>query len=273
MSKIKAVIVILALAVVTLLLAPVQILALLLGATRLAGVLPLLWHRAARALLGIRVHVHGRPAAARPLLVVANHVSWLDIVVIGSLMPISFISKAEVAGWPVFGWFARLQRSVFVTREKRGATGDKAREIADRLRAGDVMVLFAEGTSSNGIHVRPFRTALLGAARASVAAPGETVLVQPLALAYTRLYGLPLGRFRKPHVAWYGDMDMAPHLWSVLKRAEIDVDVVWLDPIPFPEGADRKEIARKAEAAVREAVGEAVAGRLPEKRAPVAVAA
>ena len=95
--------------------------------------LPLLWHRLATRILGIRVHVHGAPADARPLLLVANHVSWLDITVLGSVMELSFISKSEVASWPVFGLFAKLQRSVFVDREKRAKTGEVAGEIATRL--------------------------------------------------------------------------------------------------------------------------------------------
>lgn len=268
MSVIRAVLVVVLMAIVTLVLVPLQLVAIALRARRIAGLLPMAWHRAAIALLGVRVHVHGAPSARRPLLVLANHVSWLDIVVLGSLMPLSFIAKAEVAGWPVFGLFAKLQRSVFVERERRAATRAKAAEIAGRLRGGDAMVLFPEGTSSNGLHVKPFRTALVGAARDAVAGEGGAIVVQPLAIAYTRLYGLPLGRFRKPHVAWYGDMDMAPHLWGVLRRAEIDVDVVWLEPMVVGRAADRKEIAARAETAVREAVGKATAGRLPDPGAP-----
>jgi len=272
MSKLRAVVVIILIALMSLVLMPIQIVAIALGIRPVMRALPMIWNRIAVRLLGLRIRIHGKPADERPLLVLSNHVSWLDISVICSLMPLSFISKAEVADWPFFGWCAKLSRSVFVTRERRGATGDKASEIGERLKAGDVMVLFAEGTSSNGIHVRPFRTALLGAANGALTTPGARVLIQPLAIAYTGLYGLPLGRFRKPHVAWYGDMDMAPHLWSVLKRAEIDVDVMWLEPIVYTAGSDRKAIARQAEAAVREALGRATAGRI-EEAAPAATAA
>ncbi|MBJ3777233.1 1-acyl-sn-glycerol-3-phosphate acyltransferase [Acuticoccus sp. 2012] len=224
--------------------------------------LPLLWHRCAVRILGIRVHVHGKVADTRPLLVVSNHVSWLDITVLGSVMPLSFISKAEVASWPIFGLFAKLQRSVFVEREKRAKTGSVAEQIADRLKAGDVLVLFGEGTSSNGIHVLPFRTALVGGAARAIESVGGSVTVQPLAINYTQLHGLPIGRFHKPRVAWYGDMEMASHLWWVLKHGEIDVDVAFGEPLAFGEGADRKRVARDAETAVRRLVGEATAGRL-----------
>jgi lyso-ornithine lipid O-acyltransferase len=248
------------LALVSAVLIPAQLAAMALGRRETVRRLPWLWHRLATRIIGIRVHVHGAPAVARPLLIAANHVSWLDITVLGSVMPLSFISKAEVAGWPIFGLFAKLQRSVFVERERRAKTGDVAGEIAGRLAAGDVLVLFPEGTSSNGIHVLPFRTALVGAAARE--AGGAPVTLQPLGVNYTQLHGLPIGRFHKPRVAWYGDMEMAGHLWWVLKHGEIDVDVAFGEPIAFAAGTDRKAAAREAERTVRRLVGEATAGRL-----------
>jgi 1-acyl-sn-glycerol-3-phosphate acyltransferase len=261
-TVIRAILVIIGLLLVSVALIPLQLIALAMGWRWARRTLPLLWHRAATRLIGIRVHLHGQPARERPLLVLSNHVSWLDITVLGAIMPLSFISKAEVASWPVFGLFAKLQRSVFVERERRSKTAAVAGEIAERLAEGDVLVLFAEGTSSNGIHVLPFRTALVGAAARAMEAAGADVTIQPLAVNYTQLHGLPIGRFHKPRVAWYGDMDMAPHLWWVLKHGELDVDVAFGPPLTYAEGADRKRIARDAEAAVRRLVGEATAGRL-----------
>ena len=268
MSTLRAVVAIILLALVSAVLIPLQFGAMALRWSAAMRALPLAWHRLATRIIGIRVHRHGAPAAARPLLIAANHVSWLDITVLGSLMELSFVSKAEVAGWPVFGLFARLQRSVFVERERRAKTGAVADEIAARLGGGDVLVLFAEATSSNGIHVLPFRTALIGGAAKAIEAraPGAEVTVQPLAINYTQLHGLPIGRFHKPRVAWYGDMEMAGHLWWVLKHGEIDVDVAFGEPLPFASFADRKGLARAAEASVRRLVGEATAGRL-ERRA------
>ncbi|MEO1103663.1 MAG: lysophospholipid acyltransferase family protein [Pseudomonadota bacterium] len=269
MTIIRAIFAIAGLAIVSLTLIPLQFLAIALKREGLQKRLPFLWHRAARRIVGIRVHVHGEVAKTRPLLLIANHVSWLDIMVLGSVMELSFISKAEVASWPVFGLFARLQRSVFVNRERRTETGNVASEIGERLAKGDVLVLFGEGTSSNGIHVLPFRTALVGGvARAAREAGGGDATLQPLAINYTQLHGVPIGRFHKPRIAWYGDMDMPPHLWWVLKHGEIDVDVVFGDPIAFDEAADRKRTTKAAEEAVRRMVGEATAGRLtrPEKR-------
>ena len=115
------------------------------------------------------------------------------------------------------------------------------------------MVLFGEGTSSDGNRVLPFRSALIGAARDALAEAEHTgrVWIQPLSVTYTRLLGLPLGRQHRPMIAWYGSMAMPPHLLGVSKRGAIDVVVTWGEPIGFDERSNRKEIARALEAEVR----------------------
>jgi 1-acyl-sn-glycerol-3-phosphate acyltransferase len=219
----------------------------------LARRLPVWWHRRALAALGVRVRVNGAPASTRPLLVTPNHCSWLDIPVIGSLMPISFVAKSEVATWPLFGLFAKLQRSVFVDRTRRTATGKAADELGRRLAEGDCMVLFPEGTSSTGDVVLPFRSALLGAARGAMDAGGHAeVWVQPMTVAYTRIAGMPIGRAERPRVGWTGDVDLPPHLWGVFTAGGIDVEIVWGEARPFDATTDRKALARDLETAVRD---------------------
>jgi 1-acyl-sn-glycerol-3-phosphate acyltransferase len=223
---------------------------------------PLLFHRGALRVLGVRVTVEGAPAADRPLLLTANHASWLDIVVLGSLMPLSFIAKSEVAAWPVFGTLAKLQRTVFVERERRSKTGEQAAAIARRLSEGDAMVLFAEGTTSDGNVVLPFRSSLLGAARAAIDAGGHAhVLVQPVAIAYTRLHGLPLGRTWRPLVAWLGDAELLPHLMTLAREGAVDVTVRFGEPVAFDREGDRKAVAAGAERAVRRLLSSAISGR------------
>jgi len=233
------------------------------------GALPRLWHRFALRLLGIRVHVEGVPAAGRPLLLVANHVSWSDICVLGSLGPYSFVAKADMAAWPVFGMLARLQRSVFVERERTRASHLQARELGDRLGAGEALVLFAEGTTYDGNGVGPFKSTLFGAAQAALASqPGlETVHVQPVSIAYTRLHGMPMGRFHRTHAAWIGDMDLVPHIGGVLREGGMDVEVRFGDPIPFTRGSNRKEIARLTETEVRRSLAQAL--RQPRPSSPL----
>jgi len=263
MVQIKAVLIILALAAVSLVLIPLQWLAIKSG-MRLQRALPMIWHRIAARLVGIRIHQNGAPAPGRPLLLAANHTSWLDIPVIGSLMPLSFIAKSEVAGWPVFGLLAKLQRSVFVNRERRSDTGRVNGEIAGRMSSGDAMVLFAEGTSNDGNTVLPFRSALLGAATKLKPGAHEQVTVQPLSIAYAGLQGLPMGRQFRPHVAWYGDMELPGHLWGVFTEGAVDVIVTWGDPITVTETTDRKALTRQLEREVRTMTLNALRGNVPQ---------
>jgi 1-acyl-sn-glycerol-3-phosphate acyltransferase len=215
--------------------------------------LPVLFHRALLAILDVRVERRGAPDAMRPLLVVSNHVSWLDIPVIGAAAPISFIAKSEVASWPVIGLFARLQHSVFIERGRRHKTGEAADRIGARLSQGDVMVLFGEGTTGDGTRVLPFRSALVGAAHRAAAddTAAGAVLVQPLCIRYARRNGLPLTRATLPGIAWTGDMDLAPHLFDVLAGGPIDVVLSWGEPIAVDPSGDRKALTRRIESAVR----------------------
>lgn len=250
MAQIKAAVTVFLLALVSAALIPLQWLAIRLG-TRLQHRLPQIWHWIAIRLVGIRIHQHGKPSRARPLLIAANHTSWVDIAVIGSLVPLSFIAKSEVAGWPVFGLLAKLQRTVFVNRDRRSDTGRVAGEIAGRMTDGDAMVLFAEGTSNDGNTVLPFRSALLGAATRALGGGDRDVWVQPLSIAYVDLHGLPMGRQFRPHVAWYGDMELAGHLWGVFAEGAIDVVITWGTPVRVGPETDRKALAHDLEQAVR----------------------
>lgn len=221
-----------------------------------------LWQRFVCFLMGIRITVTGRPAEDRPLLLLSNHSSWLDIPVLASVAPVSFIAKQEVANWPVVGFLARTQRTVFVDRDRRHATGTQADAVAGRLSKGDIIVLFAEGTSSDGNKVLPFRSALVGAAQRAIGDDGVATL-QPVAIAYTRMLGLPLGRQHRPRVAWYGGADLLPHLKRILSDGGVDVHVVFGPPQRLAARDDRKAATGRAGEVVRQAVAAANAGRDP----------
>ena len=127
---------------------------------------------------------------------------------------------------------------------------------------GDTIVLFPEATSSDANRVLPFRSALVGAARAALAEPAlRRLRLQPLAIAYVRRDGLPVTRADRPAIAWYGDMELVPHLSAFLRAGPLDAVVVWGPPIPFDAGSDRKQAARAAEAAVRASVRRAAVAR------------
>ena len=248
-------------AVSLLMLLPVYTLARIASA-RMAMRIAMFWHRIALWAMGVRVTVSGRPSADRPLLLLANHISWLDIIVLAGTLPVSFIAKKDVAGWPVFGWLARLQRSVFVDRERRHRTGAATDHAARRMAAGEIIVLFAEGTSSDGNSVLPFRSALLGAAQRAVDGDRQSTL-QPVAIAYTRQHGLPIDRRQRSRIAWYGDMDLLPHLGRILSDGGLDVHLAFSPPIGIGRDGDRKAAAAIAGSRVAALVSALNSGREP----------
>lgn len=259
----RAGIAVIAFAVMTIVLLPVQELAVLFGWSvqrRIAT----FYHRAVLRILGIRVHAHAAMAGARPLLIVANHVSWKDIPVLASIGYVSFIAKSDMRGWPLFGALARLQHTVFVEREAKGKAGKQADEIAGRIADGDAMVLFPEGTTAGGNRILRFKSSLFGAAQmVAHEAHGETVWVQPLSIAYTRMHGLPMGRVHRRVISYTGDEGMAPSLLACLKGAAIDAEVRFGEPVAFAPGTDRKQFARMMEAAVGALMAESLHPRAP----------
>ncbi|HXK53790.1 MAG TPA: lysophospholipid acyltransferase family protein [Hyphomicrobiales bacterium] len=226
----------------------------LLSALRLpaARSFPMRYHRAFLRIMGVRVHCRGNLDTSGPLLLVANHSSWLDIPVISSRTPLTFVAKKEVESWPIFGLFARLQRSIFVDRTRRRGAHQAHGELARRLSGGEAVVLFAEGTSSDGNRILPFKSALVGAALQAMRENSlETVRVCPLAVTYTHVHGLPIGRVLRTRYAWYGDMELMPHMWDVLRHGPVDVTVS-VGPVQnLSRFADRKELSRALECEVR----------------------
>jgi 1-acyl-sn-glycerol-3-phosphate acyltransferase len=215
------------------------------------------------ALLRVQIRTVGQPAA-RSVLLVSNHVSWLDILVISAVVPAMFVAKREVARWPLVGFVARTRGTVFVDRERRHQTAEASADIGHRIVQGQPVVLFAEGTSSDGNRVLPFRSALLGAADEALtrAAPGQHLWVQPMALSYTRSQGIPMGRQRRPLVAWYGMLDLTPHLVDFIRYGAVDAVVSFGEPVAMDGTLHRKALVRHLESAVRELNGLALRGRM-----------
>jgi 1-acyl-sn-glycerol-3-phosphate acyltransferase len=199
------------------------------------------WAAVSRA-VGLSVRVIGAPAGGqgRPVIFVSNHSSWLDIPAIGGILHACFVSKDEVAGWPIIGTIARLGRTVFVTRNRAGLNRER-NDMRDRLSAGDDLILFPEGTSSDGSRVLPFHSSFFAAAF------GEAKpLIQPVSIVYDRLDGLPVGHASRGVFAWYGDMNLAPHAWQVAQWRGKRVTILLhtpLDPADFP---DRKALSQAA---------------------------
>ncbi len=220
---------------------------------RAASKFPTIWHRTVLKMFGIKVTIHGNPSDDHPLLLVSNHASWKDILVLGSVKPLTFVAKADMSSWPLLGRLAKLQRTIFVDRDQRSKAGAQAIEIAERMSQGDIIVLFAEGTTSDGNKVLPFKSSLLGAAQLAIKqSDQERVAIQPVAIAYTRMHGVALGRFYRPEAAWPGDVGLAGHVINIVKQGALDVDLHFGDPIPFSAGSDRKIVTREIEEQVRQ---------------------
>lgn len=191
-------------------------------------------------LLGLRIRMIGSLATrvnGRPVVFVSNHSSWLDIPVLGGRLDGCFVAKSEVNGWPFIGTIARLGRTVFISRN-RHSTARERDALRERIAAGDSLVLFPEGTTSDGSRVLPFRSAFF-----AIAEGDDPPLIQPVSVVYDRLGGLPTGRACRPVFAWYGDMDLASHFWRLAQHHGLRVSVLLHPPLDPTQFASRKALS------------------------------
>ena len=218
----------------------------------------LYWRVVVAVVFLARVVVHGTLEYTRPLILVGNHSSYVDIAVMGSLIHGSFVAKAEVRSWPGLGFLAVIARTVFVDR-KRSAVTQHRDQIANRLADGEPLILFPEGTTSNGNKVLPFKSALFNVAENS--GSDNPLYIQPFAIAYTRAGGLPMGLAQRPYYAWVGDEELVPHLWELLKRGSFTVEVGFLPAVSNEDFLSRKALASFCEAEVRRGLVGLLTGR------------
>lgn len=193
---------------------------------------------------GLRLKIDGVISAERPLLVVANHSSYLDIFVLGSLAPLSFTPKLEIRSWPLIGFFCLLADCVFVERKPTDMHRAQA-EMAARINTGKVLVLFPEGTTGDGFHVKPFKSGFFNLIE------NHPIPVQPISIAYTHIDALPLSAESRDKVAWIGEATLVDHLWRLLTFPCVKVHVR-IHPVDrLASGENRKTIAKRTEEAVR----------------------
>jgi 1-acyl-sn-glycerol-3-phosphate acyltransferase len=210
--------------------------------------IPYLWHKGICLIFGLRVRVEGAPIETAQTLFVSNHVSYLDIPVIGSTLKASFVAKNEVAGWPVFGFLSRMQQTAFISRSRNHAQREK-NALGNMLKEGKSLILFPEGTSTDGRDVASFKSSLF-----SMTLDGEhpDLLIQPFTLRIDRVDGKsPDDQAVRDLFAWYGDMTMPPHLRAFTAGRGADVTLVFHSPIRPNDYPDRKSLAEACESAVR----------------------
>lgn len=196
-----------------------------------------LWFQGCCAIVGLELRVVGEPARTRPVMLVANHVSYLDVPVLAALVDGTFVAKQEVSTWPVFGFLARLARTVFVDRRPRAIRGQIA-EVIERLRSRDAVFLFPEGTSSDGQRVLPFKSGLFRIAYPGF--PNPQPMVQPVSITYGA----------GQEYAWYGTMTLVPHLWQVFSLPGTVVHLRFHEPVLPSIFPTRKALARYCEGSV-----------------------
>lgn len=199
-------------------------------------------------ILGIKVTVNGELSGQRPLLLVTNHLSYLDIPLLASCCDVRFTPKSEIARWPVLGGLCRAAQSVFIDRRVEKVAKMKS-ELKAALERGEAVCLFPEATTGSGLHLQPFKSGFFSLA-------GETfehgeLQVQPAAICYRTISGLPIDRSQWPVIAWYGDMELVPHLWQLLHVPSITAEVTFLPPIT---GMGRKELALQCQGLISQVI-------------------
>ncbi|MEQ8709529.1 MAG: 1-acyl-sn-glycerol-3-phosphate acyltransferase [Rhodospirillales bacterium] len=225
---------------------------------RLADRIYRLWAAVVCRICGLRLIVRGQPVGGPGCLYVANHCSYLDIPVLRAILDATFVSRHDVSGWPVLGPLARMTGTLFVER-RPARSGEQARQMTGQLEKGQSIILFPEGTSTDGNRVLPFKSSLFAAVERT---QGMTRNVQPVTIAYTRLYNLPMSLVERPLFAWYGDMDLAPHLWQLLHIGSATVEITLHQPVRPEQLADRKLLAADCRQSVAEGLRKSLTGRL-----------
>lgn len=254
MSTLKAFIRFILLVSVTVLALPVQIIIRSFSKGYPVTIMPMVWHKIICTLFGIKVVVKGTPLTTHPVMFVSNHVSYLDIPVIGSKIKASFVAKSDVAGWPVFGFLAKMVLTIFVKRATRDALKDN-KMLINTISTGRNIILFPEGTSSNGQHVLRFKSTLFALASFDPALK-EKLSIQPFTIKMVSVNGqIPTGNKDIYDLyAWYDDMTLVPHLWQFAKLKGATIEICFHDPLKAAHYKDRKALAKECEKKVASAL-------------------
>ena len=201
-------------------------------------------HKYLCAIFGLRVNVIGVPSHTKPTLFASNHLSYLDVPVLGSVIECRFIAKSDVASWPVFGFLSKVQNTVFIERKSTKALKQK-NVLQESIENKDNLVLFPEGTSTDGETVLPFKSSLFSITE-TAKKEGLFMLVQPVSIVLKSINGKPITKENRAVYAWFGDMTLVPHLLNVMKQKSIALDVIFHAPLDVNDFENRKDLAYKA---------------------------
>ncbi len=227
---------------------PLQMLLMVFHRGRGAYLLPHLWQSMICRIFGLKVIIDGTPLHNQQTLFVCNHLSYLDIPVIGSALKASFIAKKDVASWPVFGFLSRLQQTAFISRSRNDAQREK-NALSNMLDEGKSLILFPEGTSTDGRDVAPFKSSLFSM---TLEDGRHGIMIQPVTLCIEQVDGQsPDSQMMRDQYAWYGDMTMPPHLKAFTASRGATIRLIFHPPVDPKNFTDRKMLADHCWAVVR----------------------
>ena len=206
-----------------------------------------LWYSTILKLLGFSVQVTGKLPEKQGMLIVSNHSSYMDILVIGSLLPVHFTPKSTIRHWPFIAQMVGVSQPIYIDRNDRRAIQIQNQRIATAIAAGKNVVLYPEGTTSNGTCVYPFKTGFF----ACLEVAASPIPVLPVTITYPSCDGMMLTQNTPSPIAWYGDMTLMPHLWQLLKRSRTQVHVTVHHPVTLPGFPSRKALALDCETQIR----------------------
>jgi len=211
-----------------------------LGKTKLRDRMSQIVHHGLLRIIGVSVRVTGAPSELRPQLLVTNHISYLDISILCCHSKAHFTPKAEIRGWPVIGHITQMSGAIFVDRRPE-KVGEMKERLQSALAHDEVLCLFPESTTGNGLHLLPFKSGFFSLAEEAI--NGRELTVQPAALTYTHIRKLPIDSTQWPAIAWYGDMELTSHVWELLKLGPIEAELVFLPPVTLSQHTNRKKLA------------------------------
>ena len=204
-----------------------------------AYIIPYFYHKICLRIFGIKIKTFGKVSINFPILLISNHASYLDIIILGSLFKTSFIAKKEISKWPLLGILAKLQNTIFIDR-RVSSLKNQENQIIKHLNEKKNLVIFPEGTSSDGNRVLPFKSSLFNIFEKNL---NSKILVQTITIVYKKINGIPMNRIERKNITWHSNMDLIPNIFNVLKKLSIEVEVIFNDEFLPSKEYDRKKIA------------------------------
>ena len=204
-----------------------------------AYIIPYFYHKICLRIFGIKIKTFGKVSINSPILLISNHASYLDIIILGSLFKTSFIAKKEISKWPLLGILAKLQNTIFIDR-RVSSLKKQENQIIKHLNEKKNLVIFPEGTSSDGNRVLPFKSSLFNIFEKNL---NSKILVQTITIVYKKINGIPMNRIERKNITWHSNMDLIPNIFNVLKKLSIEVEIIFNDEFLPSKEYDRKKLA------------------------------